>query len=83
MNYPKKVEVATKSLIDLVGVVLELIELDPLNKEWYEGYRDAIVVLIGDTTGNDVVLVRRELVLKVKEFQMENLIEETFAGDDL
>lgn len=82
MKYPKKVEIATKLLIEQVGVVLELIELDPENREWYEGYRDAIVVLIGETTGNDVNIVRRELTLKVKEFMMENRVEEMFADDD-
>lgn len=82
MNYPKKVEVATKLLIEQVGICLELIELDPENKEWYEGYRDAVVVLIGETTGNDVNVVRRELTLKIKEYLMETHIEETFADDD-
>jgi hypothetical protein len=91
-DLPKKVEIATKQLISLVGAAMELAGLDEKNnhvagldeehREYWIGYRDAVVNLISEGTGIPVALVHKELQRKMDDLLMEDTIEELFGDDD-
>lgn len=92
-DLPKKVEIATKQLISLVGAAMELAGLDEKNRltgtgldeanqEYWIGYRDAVVRFISEGTGLPVSFVRIELQRTMDELIMEEAVEELFGGEE-
>lgn len=78
-----KFTVVTSQLLTLVGIAIDLQEHDAENREYWNGFRDGICILLGDLAGKRPVIVREEHYYKVMDRLMEDEVESTFDGDEL